>query len=57
MSSNDLTLTRQALYELVWSKPMTHVARDFGTSVAPRGYWAQAASAHRGVLPTDSRLK
>jgi hypothetical protein len=47
------TLSRENLYELVWSKPMTHLARDFGVSdVAlhkhckaraipkpPQGYW------------------
>ena len=29
---NYLTLTRQALYDLVWSKPMREVAKDFGIS-------------------------
>lgn len=47
------TLSRGDLYKLVWSKPMTHLARDFGVSdVAlhkhckaraipkpPQGYW------------------
>lgn len=27
-----LTLTRQELYDLVWSKPITHIAKDFGLS-------------------------
>jgi hypothetical protein len=27
-----LTLSREDLYELVWSKPKTEVARDFGLS-------------------------
>lgn len=51
-------LTRSQLYELVWSKPMTTIAAEFGvSSVAfakyctkldvprpPRGYWQQLAS-------------
>lgn len=51
-------VTRAELYELVWSKPMTKVAEDFGLSdkgVAkicakhsiprpPRGYWAKLAA-------------
>ena len=55
MSQNPLTLTRQTLYELVWSKPMVEVAKDFQMSdrglakrcaavdvpVPPRGYWAR----------------
>jgi hypothetical protein len=57
--SNDegaaLTLTRDDLYELVWSKPMRELAKDFGISdvalakrcrglgipVPGRGYWAR----------------
>jgi len=49
-----LALTRQELYDLVWSKPMIHVAKCFGISDVmlgkicrdlnvprpPRGYWA-----------------
>jgi hypothetical protein len=48
------SLTREELYELVWSKPLTSVASDFGVSsvaikkvcrrqqvpTPPRGYWA-----------------
>jgi len=55
MPINYLTMSRQALYDLVWSKPMTEVAADFGISdvalakrwarvkipVPPRGYWAR----------------
>lgn len=51
-------LTREQLYDLVWSKPMTSIATEFGvSSVAfakyctkldvprpPRGYWQQLAS-------------
>lgn len=58
MSSNYLTLSRQALYDLVWSKPMTQVAGGFGISdvalakrcaaidvpVPRRGYWARLAA-------------
>jgi len=49
-----LCLTREELYDLVWSKPMIHVAKGFGISDVmlgkicrdlnvprpPRGYWA-----------------
>jgi hypothetical protein len=59
---NPLTLTRTELYDLVWSKPMTAVAKELGLSdvavgkrcravqvpVPPRGYWAQVAS---GLTP------
>ena len=55
-------VTRTELYELVWSKPMTKVAADFGLSDQglakictkhaiprpPRGYWAKLA-AGKGV--------
>src|ERR1700722_16959891 len=58
MSNDDgtaLTLTREDLYELVWSKPMRELAKDFGISdvalakrcrglgipVPGRGYWAR----------------
>lgn len=49
------TLTRRQLYELVWSKPMINLAKEYGMSdrgmaklcernaipVPPRGYWAR----------------
>ena len=49
------TLTRQELYDLVWSTPMTKLAESFGLSdvglakicdrhrvpTPPRGYWAK----------------
>ena len=52
-------ISREALYELVWSKPMTHVAKELGISDVmlgkmckeqlvpkpPRGYWANLGSA------------
>lgn len=50
-----VTLSREELYELVWSKPMIHAAAEFGISgnglakvckrldvpYPPRGYWAK----------------
>lgn len=53
--------TRSEFYELVWSKPMTHLAKDFGLSdVAlhkicrkhdvpspPVGWWAKHAAGHK----------
>lgn len=53
-----LTVSRQDLYELVWSKPMIELAKDFGLSdvalakrcrrlgvpVPGRGYWARIAA-------------
>jgi hypothetical protein len=32
MSQSPLTLSRQTLYDLVWSKPMVEVAQDFTMS-------------------------
>ena len=32
MPQNPLTLTRQSLYDLVWSKAMSTLAKDFGIS-------------------------
>ena len=60
-----LSLTRQQLYELVWSKPMHHLAKDYGVSdramaklcarnqvpVPPRGYWAKKNSGQKVVRP------
>lgn len=53
MPTNYMTMSRQALYDLVWSKPLAQVANDFGISdvalakrcaevnipVPPRDYW------------------
>jgi hypothetical protein len=62
MPPNFMTLTRQSLYDLVWSTPMSTLAKDFGISdvalakrcraidvpVPPRGYWARrGAGRHR----------
>src|ERR1700677_2101069 len=58
MPRNYVTITRQELYELVWSQPMQSLAKTFGISdvalakrcravdvpVPPRGYWAQKAA-------------
>lgn len=64
---NPLTLSRRELYDLVWSKPMTEVAKSIGLSdvavakrcrqvqvpVPPRGYWARVAA---GQTPTKPPL-
>src|SRR6185437_15543271 len=56
--SSPLILSREDLYELVWSKPLTELAQDFGISdvalakrlrrlhvpVPGRGYWARVAA-------------
>lgn len=56
-----LQFTRSEFYELVWSKPMTHLAKEFGVSdVAlhkicrkhdipnpPLGWWAKHAAGHK----------
>lgn len=63
-----LTITRQDLYELVWSKPLVELAKDFGLSdvalakrcrklgipVPGRGYWARVAA---GQTPRQPPLK
>jgi hypothetical protein len=55
MPANYITLTRQSLYELVWSKPMSTLAKEFGITdvglakrcrtvdvpIPYRGYWAR----------------
>jgi hypothetical protein len=67
MSENYLTLTRQSLYDLVWSKPMVEVAKQFSISdrglakrcaavdvpVPPRGYWARVEA---GQSPAKTPL-
>lgn len=54
-------LDRKALYNLVWSKPMTAAAKNYGLSdrglaklcernsipVPPRGYWAKKAAGQK----------
>jgi hypothetical protein len=65
MPSDPLTLTREELYELVWSKPMTDLAKDFGLSdvavakrlrklaipVPGRGYWARVQAGQEPRRP------
>src|SRR4030042_5580489 len=60
-----LSLSREQLYELVWSKPMQHLAKEYGVSdraiaklcalkqvpVPPRGYWAKKNSGQKVVQP------
>jgi hypothetical protein len=55
------SMTRQELYDLVWSTPMRHAAKTFGMSdvglkkhcrskavpVPPRGYWNKLYAGHR----------
>lgn len=52
------TFTREAFHALIWSRPMTHLGKEFGLSdvalhkicrkhgipVPPRGWWARKAS-------------
>jgi hypothetical protein len=58
MSQDILKLTREQLYALVWSKPVSELAKDFGISdvglakrlrklnvpVPGRGYWARVSA-------------
>lgn len=67
MTSNFITLPRSQLYDLVWSKPVTEVAKELGISdvalakrcrnlnipLPPRGYWARVAA---GQSPKRPRL-
>ncbi len=60
MTDNHLTLTRQSLYDLVWSKPISTLAKEFGISdvglakrcravdvpIPYRGYWARKEAGH-----------
>lgn len=66
-NSQALTLSREDLYELVWSKPMQQLAEDFGVSdvalakrfkrlripVPGRGYWARVEA---GQMPHRPKL-
>lgn len=61
-------LTRRAMYDLVWSKPMTKVAAEFGISdlalkkirdrhrvpTPGRGYWARKESSQPGKRVPNS---
>ena len=60
-----LRLSREQLYELVWVKPMQHLAKEYGVSdralaklcsrrqvpVPPRGYWAKKLSGGKVEQP------
>ena len=60
-----LTLSREDLYELAWSKPLRELAKDFGISdvalakrcrrlgipVPGRGYWARVDAGQRPYRP------
>jgi len=64
-------LTRRDLYDLVWSKPMTSLAQEFGISdrglaktcsrhrvpVPPRGYWAKVAAGEQPPVPPFLELR
>jgi len=63
------TLSREDLYELVWSKPMRDLAKDFGISdvglakrcrrlgipVPGRGYWARIDAGQQPYRPKRKR--
>ena len=63
-------ISREALYELVWSKPMKHVAKDLGISDVmlgkmckeqlvpkpPRGYWTNLGSDKKRVVYVRPKL-
>ena len=63
-------INREALYELVWSKPMTHVAKELGISDVmlgkmckeqlvpkpPRGYWANLGSDKKRAVYVKPKL-
>jgi hypothetical protein len=65
MPQNYITLSRSKLYELVWTKPVTELAKDFGISdvalakrcrainipLPPRGYWARIAAGQKPKRP------
>jgi hypothetical protein len=67
MSERTVRLTREELYDLVWSKPMTTIAAEFGMSSVAfakyckeldvprpgRGYWRQVGS---GQEPSRDKL-
>lgn len=61
MQEKPVELTREELYEKVWSKPVSHLAKDFGISdvgltkickrhsipTPPLGYWAKVRAGQR----------
>src|ERR1051326_3790242 len=60
MPNEPIVITREALYERVWSEPISEIAAEFGQSgrglaklcarydipVPPRGWWAKKAAGH-----------
>jgi hypothetical protein len=66
MPRNYITLPRSALYELVWTKPVTELSKEFGISdvalakrcrsikipLPPRGYWARVAAGQKPRRPS-----
>jgi hypothetical protein len=64
-NGDPLTISREELYELVWSKPLTELAQDFGLSdvalakrcrklfvpIPGRGYWARVAAGQKAIQP------
>jgi AcrR family transcriptional regulator len=65
--SKTVRLTRQSLYDLVWSKPLSSVATDLGIGGSrlakicdrvmvpypPRGYWAKAQAGRNDLKPRE----
>jgi len=65
MGEERVTLSREALYELVWAEPMLKVAEKFGVSSSylarvctalnvprpERGYWAKVGAGHKIAVP------
>lgn len=65
MPTNYITLPRSELYELVWTKPVTELAKEFGISdvalakrcrnlkipLPPRGHWARVAAGQKPKRP------
>jgi hypothetical protein len=60
-----VTLTRDELYKLVWSRPMSQLSREYSISdvglakickkhkvpYPPRGYWAKVRNGHKVRTP------
>src|ERR1700728_814260 len=69
-SQDHLRLSREELYQLVWSKPMQHLAKEYGISdramakvclrkqvpVPPRGYWAKKLAGGNVAKPSLSKF-
>lgn len=71
MPSKRTVLSRRELYELVWSKPMSKLAQEYGLSdrglaklcsrhrvpVPPRGYWAKLSAGVHVTKPAFLELR